>query len=194
VPKTFDIAADFIKAISRPDFHGNYTPYIIRDLNAFVTLGRYADAFALLTAVLGGRRPTGWRGWAEVVWSDIRVPDYLGDMPHTWIGAEFATAIRLTLIRESGLELQLFRAAPDSWWRDKGIRLRDVPTAFGLANVIAKRRGSRATIELRLTGPSPERVTVRYPGAQRALADGAPCIVDGDIVSAPAFSRMTIEF
>ena len=86
------------------------------------------------------------------------------------------------------------RATPDSWWRDKGIRLRDLPTAFGLAQVTAKRRGSRATIELGLTGPSPERVTVRYPGARRALADGAPCTIDGHIVSAPFFKRMTIEF
>ena len=194
LPGTFDIAADFIKAISRPDFHGNYTPYIIRDLNAFVSLGRYADAFALLAAVLGGRRPVGWRGWAEVVWRDARAPDYIGDMPHTWIGAEFATAIRRMLIRENGTELQLFGAVPNSWWRDKGIRLRDLPTAFGLAKVIAKRRGSRATIELGLTGPAPERVTVRYPGAQRALADGAPCAIDDDIVSAPVFARMTIEF
>ena len=194
VSGTFDIAADFIKAISRPDFHGNYTPYIIRDLNALVALDRYADAFALLSGVLGGRRPAGWRGWAEVVWRDARVPDYIGDMPHTWIGAEFATAIRQMLIRENGTELQLFRATPDSWWRDKGIRLRDLPTAFGLAQVTAKRRGSRATIELGLTGPSPERVTVRYPGARRALADGAPCMIDGHIVSAPFFKRMTIEF
>lgn len=62
LPGTFDMAADFIKAIVAPDFHGNYTPYIIRDLNAFVALGRYADAFALLSTVLGGRRPAGWRG------------------------------------------------------------------------------------------------------------------------------------
>jgi hypothetical protein len=129
-----------------------------------------------------------------VVWSDVRVADYIGDMPHTWIGAEFANAIRLMLIRENGTELQLFRATPDSWWLDKSIRLRDLPTAFGLAKVVAKRRWSRATIELGLTGPSPERVTVRYPGAQRALADGAPCTIDGDIVSSPVFTRMTIEF
>jgi hypothetical protein len=194
LPATFDIAADFINAIGAPDFNGNYTPYIIRDLNAFVALGRYADAFALLTAVLSGRRPAGWRGWAEVVWSDARVPDYIGDMPHTWIGAEFATAIRRMLIRENGTELQLFRATPDSWWRNKGIQLRDLPTAFGLANVIAKRRGSQATIELDLTGPLPERVTVRYPGAQRARADSAPCAVDGDIILVPPFRRMAIEF
>jgi hypothetical protein len=82
---TFDIAADFIKTIDAPDFQANYTPYIIRDLNAFVALSRYDDAFTLLAAVLGGRRPAGWRGWAEVVWSDARVADYIGDMPRTWI-------------------------------------------------------------------------------------------------------------
>ena len=194
VPATFDIAADFVKTISAPNFSGNYTPYIIRDLNAFVTLGRNTDAFALLSTVLGGRRPAGWRGWAEVVWSDARVPDYIGDMPHTWIGAEFATAVRRMLIRENGVELQLFRATPESWWQGRGIHLHDLPTAFGLVNVTAKRRGSRATIELGLTGPSPERITVRCPGAQRALADRAPCAIDSDIVSAPLFKRMDIEF
>jgi hypothetical protein len=188
-PRTFDIAADFVKTISAPNFGGNYTPYIIRDLNAFVTLGRNTDAFALLSTVLGGRRPAGWRGWA-----DARVPDYIGDMPHTWIGAEFATAVRRMLIRENGVELQLFRAKPESWWQGRGIHLHDLPTAFGLANVTAKRRGSRATIELGLTGPSPERITVRCPGAQRALADRAPCAIDSDIVSAPLFKRMDIEF
>ena len=115
-------------------------------------------------------------------------------MPHTWIGAEFATAIRRMLIRENGTELQLFCAVPDCGGGTKASGSRDLPTAFGLAKVIAKRRGSRATIELGLTGPAPERVTVRYPGAQRALADGAPCAIDDDIVSAPIFTRMTIEF
>jgi hypothetical protein len=35
---------------------------------------------------------------------------------------------------------------------------------------------------------------VRYPGAQRAFAAGALCAIDGEIVSAPVFTRMTIEF
>ena len=29
-------------------------------------------------------------------------PDYIGDMPHTWIGAEFFCAVRRMLLRESG--------------------------------------------------------------------------------------------
>ena len=40
---------------------------------------------------------------------------------------------------------------------------------------------SRATIELTLTGPAPEQITFRYPGAKRALADGKPCAIQGDV-------------
>jgi hypothetical protein len=194
VAATYDRAAARVKDISSPEFKANYSPYDLRNLNAFVSLGRDDDAFRLLSVMLACRRPRGWRGWAEVVWSDMRAPEYIGDMPHTWIGAEFSCAVRRMLLRENGPTLELFRAVPDGWWAGEGIMLKDLPTAFGLANVIAKRRGSRATIELGLTGPSPERVTARYPGAQRAFADGAPCAIDGDIVSAPPFSCMTIEF
>ena len=122
---------------------------------------------------------------AEVVWRDARVPDYIGDMPHTWIGAEFATAIRQMLTVR--MERSCSSSAP---LRTCGGGLHPAPIAhrLGLAHVTAKRRGSRATIELGLTRPSPERVTVRYPGALRALADGAPCMIDGHIISAPSSS------
>ena len=139
LPATFDLAAKLIATIRAPGFAGNYSPYIVRDLNAFVSLGRFDDAFALLACVLDGRRPRGWRGWAEVVWSDPRAPDYIGDMPHTWIGAEFATAIRRMLLRENSDALELFRAVPDAWWEGEGITLRDLPTSFGVANLRARR-------------------------------------------------------
>jgi len=41
------------------------------------------------------KSPSGWRHWAEVVWSESWAPEYIGDMPHTWIGAEFFTAVRV---------------------------------------------------------------------------------------------------
>ena len=102
VAATYDRAAARVKEISSPDFKANYSPYDLRNLNAFVSLGRYDDAFRLLSVMLASRRPRGWRGWAEVVWSDMRAPEYIGDMPHTWIGAEFSTAIRRMLLRENG--------------------------------------------------------------------------------------------
>ena len=191
---TYDRAAARVRAISAPDFQGNYTPYELRNLNAFVALDRYDDAFRQLSAALAGRRPRGWRLWAEVVWSDLRSPEYIGDMPHTWIGAEFSTAIRRMLLRECGGVLELFRAVPDAWWEGEGITLRDLPTAFGAASLKARRGQSRAVIELALSGPAPDRIAVRYPGAKQARADGRPCDIHGDVISAPNLNRLEIDY
>jgi hypothetical protein len=194
VPATYDRAAARVKQISSPDFSANYSPYDLRVLNAFVSLGRYDDAFRLLSVVLAGRRPRGWRGWAEVVWSDMRAPDYVGDMPHTWIGAEFSCAVRLMLLRENGPTLELFRAAPDGWWAGEGITLNDLPTAFGVANLRARRGRRSATVDLSLTGPPPERILVRYPGAKSARADGRPSGIEADIIASSNWSRLEIDF
>ena len=65
----YDLSAARVRRASEPDFEGTYTPYALRNLNAFVSLGRFDDAFRLLAAALACRRPIGWRHWAEVVWS-----------------------------------------------------------------------------------------------------------------------------
>ena len=166
----------------------------MRNLSAFVSLGRYDDAFRLLSVMLASRRPRGWRGWAEVVWSDLRAPEYIGDMPHTWIGAEFATAIRRMLVRENGGVLELFPAVPDAWWEGEGIALHQLPTSFGVVNLKARRSRSQATVELALTGGAPNRITFRYPGAKRAQADGMPCDIRGDMISAPKLNRLVVDF
>ncbi|WP_036288808.1 hypothetical protein [Methylosinus sp. PW1] len=191
---TYDLCAAQIKSLGAPDFAGSFTPYVVRNLNAFVSLGRLEDAFGLLELLLSCRRPENWRHWAEVVWSPPRAPQYIGDMPHTWVGAEFVTAIRGMLLRENGDALELFRGAPDHWWDGEGITLRDLPTAFGVVDLRACRTKSRATIELASAGPPPKRVTIRFPGAKRACADGQSCIIDGDVISSANFSRMVIDY
>ncbi|MGD9656442.1 MAG: discoidin domain-containing protein [Methylocystis sp.] len=191
---TYDVSAARIKSTSAPDFDGGFGPYAIRNLNAFVSLGRFKDAFDLLALMLDCRRPRNWRHWAEVVWSPPRAPQYIGDMPHTWVGAEFATAVRRMLIRENGGALELFRAVPDEWWEADGIRLQKLPTTFGVIDLRARRENSTATVELALTGPSPERVTIRYPSARRALADGRPCEIDGDVITCACFSTLLIDY
>ena len=194
IPATFDLSAARIRQVAAPGFAGNFTPYALRNLNAFVSLGRFDDAFRLLSVALACRRPMGWRHWAEVVWSESRSPEYIGDMPHTWIGAEFATAIRRMLLRENGGTLELFRAVPDSWWEGEGISLHDLPTTFGVANLKARRTHSRATVDLELTGPAPELITFRYPGAKQARADGRRSDIRDDVVSAPNFRRLVVDF
>jgi hypothetical protein len=193
IQATYDLYRDHLDIIRAPDFKGGFTPYEIRNLNAFVSLGRTEDAFQLLKDALSWRRPAGWRHWAEVVWGDPRVPDYIGDMPHTWIGAEFATAIRRMLLRENGGTLELFRAVPDAWWEGEGITLNELPTCFGTVNLKARRAGSRVTVDLSLTGPAPERIVLRYPGARHAHADGKPCKIDGDFIKAPNLNRLVID-
>ena len=194
IAATYDVFARLMKLFGKPDFDGCYAPYAIRNLNAFVSLGRFEDAFRLLSDALACRRPSGWRQSAEVIWAVPRSPEYIGDMPHTWIGAELATAIRRMLLRESGSTLELFRAVPDAWWEGEGVTLHQLPTAFGAANLRAQRGGSRATIELALTGPAPERITFRYPGAKQAHADGVACDIRHDVISAPNLSRLEIDF
>jgi F5/8 type C domain-containing protein len=194
VAATYDRAAARVSEISSPRFKSNYSPYDLRNLNAFVSLGRRDDAFRLLSVMLACRRPRGWRGWAEVVWADMRAPEYIGDMPHTWIGAEFSCAVRLMLLRENGATLELFRAVPDGWWAGEGITLTDLPTAFGVANLRGRRERRRATVDLSLTGPAPERIFVRYPGAKHARADGSPCDIRADVITTKNWSRLEIDF
>jgi hypothetical protein len=191
---TYDKYAAQMKANGAPDFDGCFTPYEIRNINAFVGLGRFDDAFWMLSAALGWRRPRAWRHWAEVIWGNARAPEYIGDMPHTWIGAEFATAIRRMLLRENGSTLELFRAVPEAWWEGEGIMLDELPSTFGTVTLKARREPSQVTVDLMLTGPHPERVTLRYPGARQALADGSPCEIDGDVITAPVFNRLVIDF
>ena len=193
VEATFDLVAAQIEQIASPAFEGNYSPYLLRNLNAFVALGRFDDAFRLLAVMLACRRPRGWRQWPEVVWSDARTPEYIGDMPHSWIGAEFATAMRRMLVREEGETLELFRAVPESWWKGEGIRLRDLPTAFGLLNLTARRTKSQAIVDLALSGPPPRRITFRYPGAKRAKADGKACVLKRDLIVIRGFSRLILD-
>jgi len=191
---TYDVVSHQIEMIGKPEFVDAYTPYGVRNINAFVSFGRYDDAFRLLSVALACWRPSGWRSWPEVVWGEPQSPEYIGDMPHTWIGAEFATAIRRMLLRENGDTLELFRAVPDGWWGGEGITLHDLPTTFGIANLHARRDHSRVTIDLKLSGPEPKWITFRYPGAMRARADGRLCDVRGDVISTPNFDRLVIDF
>ncbi len=193
IQPTYDHYAHHLAVIRAPGFAGGFTPYEIRNLNAFVALGRYEDAFGLLNDALTWRRPAGWRHWAEVLWGDPRAAEYIGDMPHTWIGAEYATAVRRMLLRENGNTLELFRAVPDTWWAGEGIRLNMLPTAFGWANLRAERNSAGATVSLSLSGPLPERITLRYPGVRRAMADGVPCAIEADLIFAPCFRQLSIE-
>ena len=75
---------------SRPDsMWDNYTPYEWRTVGALLRLEQRNEASVMIEQFMRDRRPTNWQQWAEVVWRDVRIPKFIGDMPHTWVGSDF---------------------------------------------------------------------------------------------------------
>ena len=86
--------------------------------------------------------------FAEVVQSRLRFAIYLGDMPHTWIGSEYARAIFGMLMREEDARLVLLPGAPVSWTRETGIGVTALPTAFGKLTMTAREEGGALKVSL----------------------------------------------
>ncbi|MBK6737674.1 MAG: discoidin domain-containing protein [Haliea sp.] len=112
----------------------NYSAYEIRNIGALVRLGRRADAHALLRFFLGDRRLLAWNQWPEISWHDPLSPSFIGDMPHSWIGAEYILAVHSLFAYEREVDQSLVIAAGVvSEWLDDGgeVVVRDLPTRYG---------------------------------------------------------------
>ena len=75
-----------------------YTPYELRHLGAFARLAlgdrRWRDrAHEALSWFRQHLRPPAWNGWAEAVHRDARAPRFLGDLPHGWVGTDYARSL-----------------------------------------------------------------------------------------------------
>ncbi|MGA2916279.1 MAG: discoidin domain-containing protein [Sedimentisphaerales bacterium] len=117
----------------------SYTPYEVRNIGALIRMGRSEDARILLDFfVQDGVRPAAWNHLAEVVHGDLRTPSYIGDMPHTWVGAELINSIRDMLVYEDRGRLVLAAAIPDKWL-DSGVSVRNLQTLWGPISYNIKR-------------------------------------------------------
>jgi hypothetical protein len=96
------------------------------------------------------RRPEPWNEWAEVVWREAGTPRFIGDMPHTWVAAEFVRAVLDRLVYERGDTLVLGAGVPDAWLSGSGVALRGLRTRFGGLDVTMRRMGD--AIRVRLAG------------------------------------------
>lgn len=119
----------------------NYTAYEIRIIGALVRLGRRAEALELLEFFLSDRRPRRWNQWPEISWKDPRSPGHLGDVPHTWIAAEYmlAFASLLAYEREADDALVIGAGVDDRWLAGRGIAVRSLPTWYGTLDLTMKR-------------------------------------------------------
>jgi hypothetical protein len=131
-----------------------YSPYEARNVGAFVLLGERSRALTLLDWLLADRRPLGWNEWAEIAARDPGEPRFIGDMPHTWVGAEFVRAVRTLFAyeREADDALVLAAGVPAAWVTTApGVRVKRLPTHYGVLNYTLCAEGPD-TVRLRLAG------------------------------------------
>ena len=117
-----------------------YTPYELRVVGTLVRLGQPERARELLGLFLADRRPPGWNQWPEVVFKDLRAPNFLGDLPHTWVGSDFIRSFLdlLAYERDSDQALVLAAGVPDAWIvAPGGVSREENADALGTSGVLA---------------------------------------------------------
>lgn len=145
---TFARYLDDVRKRNQPGALYAYTPYEIRNVLSYVHLGQPEAADELLQGLLRDRRPLQWQVLAEVVHSRLRFPRYLGDMPHTWIGAEYGRTLFGMLMREDDDALSLLPGAPPSWVAGDGLAVERLPTAYGTLQLQARQRDGTLRVTL----------------------------------------------
>ncbi len=155
----------------------NYTPYEIRIIGAFVRLGRRDAALELLRFFLSDRRPPPWNQWPEIAWRDHETPAHVGDLPHTWIAAEYVLAVRCLFAyeREADRSLVLAAGLASEWLEGDGVRVSGMPTVYGALSYSLRRTGP-ASLRFELESEIAAKIVLRPPLAAKlrsVLVDGS---------------------
>lgn len=158
---------DEVRKRSLPGARYSYTPYEFRNVLTMVHLDEPLLAEELLDRLRPARIPPEWQVFAEVVRSPMRSVFYLGDMPHTWVGAEYARAVIGMLMHEGDGTLELLPGAPPEWVAGKGLTIDRLPTAFGALSLSAQQDDSTLHIRLGPTISPTTAVIVSWPTRQR---------------------------
>ncbi|TWT43697.1 hypothetical protein RAS1_00960 [Phycisphaerae bacterium RAS1] len=129
----------------------DYTPYEVRLINTFVRLGQPQRAHELADFFLADQSPPEWNQWAEVVHRDHSAPQFIGDMPHTWVGSDFLSAARAMFVyeRDADQALVLGAGVRPEWTSTPGVAVEDFPTEYG--PVSYKLFGDSASLTLELS-------------------------------------------
>jgi hypothetical protein len=189
VERTFDkYLADWRSKRSGAVGWTNYTPYEIRIIGALVRLGRRDAGLELLRFFLSDRRPPPWNQWPEIAWRDGLAPAHVGDLPHTWIAAEYVLAVRSLIAyeREADQTLVLAAGLAPEWIEGAGVQVNQMPTRYGALSY-SLRRVDSSTLQFEMQSAVSARVVLRPPlqGAlQSVQVDGrAYTSFDGNSVT-----------
>jgi len=148
---TFDRFFEELSHRFEPGAEYVFTPYEIRTVPAYLFMGQKERALKLLNFMVDCRRPPAWGHLAEVVHSDYRFPCYIGDMPHTWVGAGFINSARGLFLYEKDDAL-ILGAGVDPEWLEEGrpISIGRFPSHFGSVDYEMVKKGS--TVEVSISG------------------------------------------
>jgi hypothetical protein len=180
VERTFDIyLAEWRRKRSGELASPNYTPYEIRIIGALVRLGRRDAALELLRFFMSDRRPKPWNQWPEISWRDQKAPAHLGDLPHTWIAAEYVLAVRSLFAyeRESDESLIVAAGLAPEWIEGAGVRVNDMPTLYGTLSYSLCRLDA-ATLRIEISSAMSAKVILRPPLAaplRAVMLNGSAC-------------------
>ena len=132
-----------------PGAEYRFTPYEMRSAPAFLYMGQKGRSLELLRFMLKCRRPLAWNHLAEVVHSDYRFPTYIGDMPHTWVGAEYINAVRSLFVYEMDGRLILGHGIDEAWLSgENGISVKNMPTYYGEISYTVKKEAEALKIKV----------------------------------------------
>jgi hypothetical protein len=169
VEKTFaQYLAGFRERVCGSIPWNNYSAYEIRIIGALVRLGRRDDVHELLDFFLADRRILPWNQWPEISWHDPKGPSFIGDMPHSWISAEYILAIRSLFAYERDADQALVIAAgiSENWLTDTcDVVVTNLPTYYGKLSYTLHREGLD-TLRLIVTGElalPPGKIVVKPP-------------------------------
>lgn len=165
VARTFDrYLSDWRRKRSGALEWTNYTPYEMRIIGAFVRLGWRDAALELLRFFLSDRRPAAWNQWPEIAWREPRVPAHVGDLPHTWVAAEYVLALRSMFAYERAADQALVLAAglASEWLGGAGVRVTRMPTLYGSLS-FSLRRLDAETVRFEIASGVATKVILRPP-------------------------------
>lgn len=155
-----------------------YTPYEWRVVGALVRLGERERAHEVAQWFMEHQRPDGWNHWAEVVFRNPRASNFIGDMPHTWVGSDFIRSVLDMFVYDDDDTLVIGAGIPESWLGAEPVRVAGLRTPHGVLGYrVFNRNAGELMFRFDESPHAPRGFVIRSPGSRpirAAHADGRP--------------------
>jgi hypothetical protein len=104
--------------------------------------------------MLADRRIPAWNQWPEISWRDPSGPSFIGDLPHTWISAEYMLSVctMFAYEREEDESLVIAAGVAEEWLADGSpVGVQNLPTYYGNLTY-SLRMGEKDALHVKLEG------------------------------------------